>query len=186
NIPFGGGEIMVDEENNYYCSGFLTTSNIIYFDQIHPVFNVADFGKYGSFLAKYNELGEIQWLKCLFASSEEIQFASINSMDLIDGKVLIGGMFNSNYLRSSPNEGSIGSFNEYGQSRGYLIMYDTSGNRIWSKLTHTDMDNFGGDGVMGVTFIDTSSFYVTSSFTYQLAVLGDTLSGGMHGNLLIE
>lgn len=186
NVALAGGDIIIDEENNYYCSGALTTSNIIYFDQIHPVFNVSDFGKYGNFLAKYDELGQIQWLKCLFASSEEIQFSTIKSMDLIDGKVLIGGGFNSNYLRSSPNEGSLGSINEYGKTRGFLIMYDVNGNRIWSKITHTDMDNFGGDGVMDVTFIDTSSFYVTSSFTYQLAVLGDTLSGGMYGNLLIE
>jgi len=182
--PVAGGVIAIDVENNYYCSGFLTTSNSVYFDTEHPIFNPLDFGKYGSFLAKYDSNGNIQWLKCLFASSEQIQFAPITSVDIENGNVLIGGYFNSNFLRSSPNEGSIGASNPYGLNRGFLIMYDSAGNRIWSKVTHV-LEN-GENEARFVQFVDDGGFYCASSFTESMNIQADVISGGTYGNVLIE
>lgn len=184
NVPVSGGSITSDSLNNYYCSGFLTTSNIVYFDSEHPVFNPIDLNKYGSFLVKYDSSGAIQWLKCLFASSEQIQFAPINSIDYKDGNILIGGYYNSNYLKSSPNEGTLGSSNPFGLNRGFLILYDTNGTRLWSKITHTDEN--GKNEVCFVQFVDEGGLYVTSNFSETLVVDGVSISGGSAGDILIE
>lgn len=182
--PTSGGAITIDEQNNYYCSGSFTTSNSVYFDTEHPIFNPLDFGKYGSFLAKYDSNGNIQWLKCLFASSEQIQFAPITSVDVKNGNILVGGYFNSNFLRSSPNEGSIGTSNPYAQNRGFLIMYDSDGDRVWAKMTHTSAN--GQNEIGFVQFVEEGGFYATSSFTELMNIQGDPVSGGTFGNVLIE
>ncbi len=184
NVPVSGGFIVVDEQNNYYCAGGLVTSNIIYFDQEHPVFNALDMGKKGSFVAKYDSSGNIQWLKCLFASSEQIQFAPIVSLNVKNNNILVAGKYNSNYLRSSPNEGSIGPNNTNNLYTGFLIMYDEVGNRIWSKKTHASHN--GDDELMCAALTDDGYFYTASNFDAAMDVNGTSISGGSFGNLVIE
>jgi len=184
NVPVGGNIIALDEMNNYYCSGVLTTGNNIYFDQIHPIFSPLNFGKYGSFLAKYNEFGDIQWLKCLFPSAEQIQFAPIISLVVKDGKVLVAGKYNSSYLHSSPNEGSMGQNNSTGNYRSFLIQYDTTGDRLWSKITHINAN--GENELMAATIGINGAIYTATRFVAQLSVNGSMLSGGSFGQVILE
>jgi hypothetical protein len=63
-------------------------------------------------------------------------------------------------------------------------MYDSNGARVWSKVPHL---NENGDELLEfVQFSNDSIFYASTTFTYQINVLNNNISGGQNGNLLIE
>ena len=178
------GEIVSsDALNNIYCAGRLVGVNNVSFDGEEPVFPLGGL-RFGSFVVKYSEDGTLQWLKCLYPSTAG-QYGVVTAMKVdSEGTIILGGQYNSNYLSFTQGEPQIGPNNAEGRYAGFLITYDTSGNRIWAKKTHNSPSN--DDGIRNIALIEDGGFYTTSIYDSYLVVGDDTIDGGTFGSVLLE
>ncbi|EMN89908.1 SBBP repeat-containing protein [Leptospira weilii] len=104
-------------------------------------------GGTGYFIVKYNSAGAKQWTK-LYAGPSPSGITYDNS----NGKIyLVGTTFNMTTMDGIPVSGANDSF---------LIQFDSSGNRIWTKLTGTSGKDTKSNGV---TLDGQGNIYITGS-----------------------
>lgn len=178
-----GEIVLTDSLNDIYLAGRLWCTNSVDFDGEQPSFPPGA-APYGSFVAKYDINGSIQWLKCFYPSTVS-NFCIVTSMKISDeGDLLVGGQFNSNYVKFPQTPIQIGPNNTDGRYTGFLISYNSTGNLVWYKKTHTPI--YGDDGVRNIATAEPGFFYVSSVFDEQTVVNSDTINGGTFGNILLE
>lgn len=177
-----GMVLRFDSFDNVYLLGNLQPSNGIYFDTYHPTF-VSPYTS-GSFVAKYSSMGQIQWVRCFYASNFG-EAVSASSMGILsNGQIVIGGGFSGDKIKFYPNApilaGNISGFNG-----SFLLSYSVDGELLWKISPH---NNFGGSTGINrvVSNSEVDGFFTTTSFTGSVGVLSDTLSGNAEGTSFIE
>jgi len=176
-----GSEVIIDAENNIYAMGTIQPNNGIYFDSEHPTFGTVSND--GSFLAKYDENGIIQWVRC-FYSTNFTEMAAANSIELLtQDRIVVGGSFNGTKVNFYPNTAPLsGNFSTNNTS--FLLCYDSAGNLLWKKKPHNNYT--GSDGVRHINRMTDSDFVLSSSYSNSIILLQDTLSSAIDGGQLIE
>ena len=139
-----GYEVTVDSSNNIYVTG--TTGG--------GLDGNANSGGYDIFLVKYNSSGDKQWTKQFGTSSTE--YASGVTVD----------SSNNIYVTGWTPEGLDGN-SSAGSSDIFLVKYNSSGTKQWTKQLGTSSDDSGS----GVTVDSSDNIYVTGS-----------TGGGLDGN----
>jgi len=117
------------------------------------------YGKSDIFLVKYNSSGTKQWTKQLGTSEYEL---GIDVTSDSSGNIYVTG---STY-------GGLDGNTYYGKSDIFLVKYNSSGTKQWTKQLGTSVKDYGN----GVTTDSSGNIYVTGTTSGDLD--GNTSSGG--------
>jgi hypothetical protein len=126
------GGIAVDSSGNSYLAGNFSTSGVTLFNWNDTAFSPAITGPTtpGSYVAKYNSFGEVQWRALMDGSgTDEIRYSATDS----SGNVLIA-MTHSNTLSVYNSNNTLfggGAVPFDGNQSATTIKYNTSGNVVW-------------------------------------------------------
>lgn len=176
-----GTALKIDSENNIYAIGTIQPNNGIYFDTYHPTFNVIHSD--GSFLAKYDQNGLIQWVRCFYATNFG-EFTSAYTLELLsDNQIIVGGSFNGTKINFYPTTQSLDG-NISGNNTSFLLSYDSLGNLLWKKKPHNNYT--GADGLRHLNKTENGGFVASCSYSYSIIVMNDTISSFIDGGQLIE
>ena len=162
-----GRNLVIDSNNNVYVVGGVDPNSSVYFDSEHPTFVSPYF--WGSFLAKYNFSGDIQWVRC-FYSSDFGDYVACQSVLIHNDNIVVGGEFQGGKIKFYPTSATINLPSS--SLSGFLINYDTLGNLKWKKVPNTNVT--GVFGIVSGLVID-NNFVFFGSFSDDLVVLNDTI-----------
>ena len=133
NSDYGVG-VSVDSAGNVYVTGYSEGN----FD------GHSNSGKSDMFLIKYDSSGNKKWSRLFGSSSNDIGYGvSVDSA----GNVYVTGY----------SEGNFDGHTNSGYSDMFLIKYDSSGNKKWSKLLGSSSGDYGN----GVVVDSSGNVYVT-------------------------
>lgn len=164
------GENIITDETSIYVTGVIQPNNGVYFDTEHPTFVSPYF--WGSFLAKYDIAGNIQWVRCFYAADFG-EIAWIRAITVCDNKIILGGEFSGGLVKFFPSSMVLNSQNP-SRLASFLLCYDTSGNKIWMKEHH---NNYNGDCSIGKIINENNRCWVLTEFSGSVAVDNqDTIS----------
>jgi hypothetical protein len=162
-----GRNLVIDSNNNVYVVGGVDPNSSVYFDSEHPTFVNPYF--WGSFLAKYDVSGVIQWVRC-FYSSDFGDYVACQSILVQNDNIVVGGEFQGGKIKFYPTSATINLPSS--SLSGFLINYDTLGNLKWKKVPNTNVT--GVFGIVSGLVID-NNFVFFGSFSDDLVVLNDTI-----------
>jgi hypothetical protein len=172
-----GLALCFDSNGNIYLGGRVEPNAAVYFDSQHPVFVSPYFS--GCFLAKYNVLGEIEWIRCFYTSNFP-KYIFYRSICVQNGKVVVAGSFEGGIAKFYPPAPALSSSSNLTTS--FLICYDTTGALLWKKTPRKCLS--GDEGLELGLFLNEGLIY-SSSFSGSIVIGGDTLSSASN-NLVIE
>lgn len=174
-----GKQIQIDDENNIYLLGFVDPNGGVYFDNIHPTFVTPYF--WGSFLAKYNSTGQIQWLRCFYSSSFG-NYVIGQSISIIGDRILVIGAFQGGIIKFYPSSATLNAANT--ALTGFILCYDSSGNLIWKKNPHSIPNASGSIGIELGTIVN-DNLVCKGTFSGTVIIAGDTMSS-VNNDLFLE
>ena len=163
-----GKQIQVDENGNIYLVGFIEPNGGVYFETSHPTFVSPYF--WGSFLAKYDPSGQIQWIRC-FYSSDFGDYVVSQSIAVIGNRVMVVGTFKGGIIKFYPGAAALTAPNTI-LTTSFILCYDADGNLVWKKKPHKS--SYGDVGVdIGIS---ADHFLLCkSSFNYDVIIGSDTI-----------
>jgi hypothetical protein len=164
------GENIVTDEQSLYVIGVIQPNNSVYFDSLHPTFVSPYFN--GSFLAKYDLNGNVEWVRCFYAADFG-EMVWIRSVSICDDKIILGGEFSGGVVKFFPPSTVLNSQN-VSNVGSILLCYDFSGNKIWMK---EHCKNFGGNCSIGKIVKENHRCWILTEYSGSISIDGgDTLS----------
>lgn len=164
-----GENVITDDDMNIYLTGVIQPNNSVYFDSFHPTFVSPYFN--GSFLAKYDSNGNIQWVRCFYAPDFG-EMVWIRSLSILEDKIMLGGEFSGGVVKFFPVSSILNSQNAM-NTGSVLLCYDTSGNKIWAREHY---NNFAGECSIGKIVNENNRFWILTEYTGSVSVDGgDTI-----------
>jgi hypothetical protein len=152
-----GNSIALDETGNIYVTGTIgsgSTGAIFGEDEINEtIININ-----GSFVAKFNNSGELLWVQQMGASNNDITSYAIDVDN--NGNVYVSGTFfqEAKFGAGQTNETTLsGTSGEI-----FIAKYDSDGNLLWAKNSGGDNDD--NPGGRGLVVDNAGNVYVTGSF----------------------
>lgn len=140
-----------DSDGNIYIAGEL--DDTVTFDSI-TVIAQNSIGGPSAFIAKYNNSGEVQWVKQINGARSRFYSVKTDSA----GNSYAAGSFVNNV--------SAGAFNLATLSEGGLVVkYDSNGNVVWAKQTYSDK----GSRIWDISLEERGNNFFVSGF-YATAV----------------
>ncbi|MBK6446192.1 MAG: T9SS type A sorting domain-containing protein [Bacteroidetes bacterium] len=175
-----GLHIESDTQGNVFVAGTLKPTSSISFDTIPFVFPSPCNSL--AFIVKYSPNGNAFWVRYVYSPTFG-EFTNINTMGcLAEGKIVIGGSYNSDMLRFSNGFSSIGPNDPFFYG-SYLACFDSTGNRLWAKKLH---DNITGNDIVDDVKIVDSTIVMIGDFTNEIVSGSDTLESLGYNDILIE
>ena len=164
-FSFGGDDydqirsIAVDQNNFMYIGGYF--GGIVNFaNPGHPAANHTSTGSWDAFLAKYNSVGDLVWVKTF----DNTYYTRISSIDLIRGNELyITGEYTSKAdLDPGPDSIIVETDN---QTDIFISKFNTNGDLKWSYA----LPGQGYEGAEGIhVSTENSKFFLTGSLVQTL------------------
>jgi len=178
------GDSYVDSSGNIYITGTLDGS--VDFDPGPGTTTLTKTSANSSgdiFVAKYNSDGNLLWAKNMGGDAGHAAYGPWSSSIVVDvsGGVYVGGSFMGT-VDFDPGAGTASLTAIYGNSDGFILKLDSSGNYLWSKAVagpaSQTVDSLAVDH-SGNLLVGGSHYYATST------IAGTTMVGGSGKNLFI-
>lgn len=159
---------VVDKDKNIYITGRFNSNSLIIGGN-----TLSSSGAYDIFLAKYDTLGNVKWVKSFGGTGYEI--VKCLSVDTF-GNVYMSGIFGSPMIVIG-----IDTLWNNGFDPSFLVKYDKNGNSIWAKSV-LDVWSIGG-----LTNDINGNVYLTGGFNTDSIIFGTTtLYNSLTGFLSVE
>lgn len=152
-----GRSIATDTSNNIYLTG-------VFRDFLYPNGGtLSGFGSYDAFLAKYNSIGQLLWIKAMGGpSADEGYYVNIDSKQDI---VLVGWYDRSMLIDSLTLNGSK-------EEDGFAAKFNPNGDLIWAIPLAGSFD----ERVYAVDFDANDDIYLLGTVDSLLVIDGDSLT----------
>ncbi|MFD2727368.1 SBBP repeat-containing protein [Hyunsoonleella rubra] len=152
-----GNSIALDETGNLYVTGTIGagTSGVVFGEN---EVNETTLNINGSFLAKYNNIQELQWVQQMGTSNNSITSYAIDSD--ASGNVYVSGTFGieATFGVGQTNETTLtGTLGEI-----FIAKYDSNGNLLWAINEGGENDDNPGGKALIVD--DSGNVYLTGTF----------------------
>ncbi len=118
------GGVTIDEYNNTYLAG-----NYSALCRFSPTITISTRGGFDIFIAKYNSLGTLLWVKTIGTGP----LAQVSTNIVYDkGKLVVTGFFKDSLIIGS-NISNYDTLTGNANFAHFLSVFDTAANRIWAK-----------------------------------------------------
>ena len=164
-------DLVVDSLGNSYVIGSYSGNPFTFGDDINSnTINISPIGIISSFIAKYNPVGELLWVKNIGGTNGEDNIRSI-SLDSGNNIYITGGFGSSTLpLGNDINSTPITLTNSGSASDIFIIKYNSNGDLLWGKSSGSsgryDMGN-------GIVTDSSNNIYVTGQYASTTLTLGE-------------
>jgi gliding motility-associated-like protein len=141
--------VAVDSLGNIYVAGSFEGTTDFKGLSATPV-NLTSLGSSDAFLAKYNSLGQLIWVKRGGGTSDD----QSNSVSLSSTKIFVTGTYKGN-----ANFGGYSTVVANSSQNIFITCYDYNGTTLWLADAGSNQDSFGND-----VFADNSGVYISGDF----------------------
>ncbi|MGB0429271.1 MAG: T9SS type A sorting domain-containing protein [Bacteroidia bacterium] len=149
--------LRTDKNGNLYLAGI--SRGKIDFDQLPITPRHQSLSLHEPFLAKYDSMGYLQWLKT-FGNNNDLQTIADVHIDF-NNDIYLSGVFDDS-IRLNPN------INHYTKSKhrkgGFLIKLSADGNYLWGHV----YDGIGSLAPLNLCVDSNQNLYATGAFTYSI------------------
>lgn len=160
DIDFAQG-VAVDASQNVFITGYYSSDTLTFSKT--PLVQITRAGVSDLFIAKYNNLGEFQWVKSAGGDQEEQSLAI--AVDNV-GNPIITGYFQSSIIQF----GTFQLSNANNWSDGFITKYSSAGVVMWAKIITGDYYDFGSS----IATDAQGSVYVCGDFSSDFIDIGST------------
>ncbi|NVK62990.1 MAG: SBBP repeat-containing protein, partial [Flavobacteriales bacterium] len=169
--------VVTDASGNVYMAGFTSSTSGIASGGFQ---NTYGGGTYDAFLVKFDASGNRIW--ATYYGGNNTDFANDIAIDDAGNVYLVGGTKSTSGIASGGFQNTHGG----GSYDGFLVKFDSAGNRIWSTY-------YGGTGweeARSISTDTTGNVYITgfTSSTNSIASGGfqNTYAGGTYDSFLVK